>query len=163
MSPRERESVRRMEDSIMRREDGKLQIAYPFNRMAFHQRSNSIQAKTIQLRVEELLKKKGVESEYHEEMEKAIDAQALVKLSEDDMFEWKGPVHYVTHFPVINPESSSTRVRIVSNAKMPNSQTKLSFNDLVDPVPNALNELYNVLIQWRGHTTAVMCDLSKAY
>ena len=77
--------------------------------------------------------------------------------------EWAGPVHYVTHFGVINVESRSTRVRVVSNSKMKNANTHLSFNDTVDPVPNALNDLLDVLLQWRGHHQALMFDLAKAY
>merc|ERR1711867_164072 len=153
----------RMEDSLFRREDGRFQIAYPFNNKAWLQRDNRFQARQVQLKVEESVKKKGVEADYHEEMAKAIEAGSLRKLTLGEMSAWTGPVHYITHFGVLNPESKSTRVRVVSNSKMQNAHTRLSFNDTTDGVPNALNDLFNVLLQWRGHEQALMYDLSKAY
>ena len=30
-------------------------------------------------------------------------------------------------------------------------------------MPNALNEIFDVIIQWRGYEVALMYDLSKAY
>ena len=46
---------------------------------------------------------------------------------------------------------------------MQNAVTRLSFNDLTEPVPNALSEIFHVMIQWRGFEVALNYDLSKAY
>ena len=46
---------------------------------------------------------------------------------------------------------------------MPDAITKFSFNDTTENVPNALNDLYEVLVRWRGYEQALMYDLSKAY
>ena len=79
------------------------------------------------------------------------------------MNRWGGGVHYVTHFPVLKPSSESTKVRIVSDSKMKNNTTQLSFNDLIQDLPNALSELLVVILHWRCHPTALMYDLAKAY
>ena len=163
VSKKERAALERMEDSLVRREDGKLQISYPFNSRAWEQRDNRFQARQVQLRVEESVKRKKVEEEYHGEMAKAIEAGSLRKLSSEEMSSWNGPIHYITLFAVLNNDSKSTRVRVVSNSAMKNAHTHLSFNDTTDSVPNALNDLFNVLVQWRGHEQALMWDLSKAY
>ena len=96
-------------------------------------------------------------------MNKAIDSGAIVRLSSREMERWHGPVHYVTLFPVVNQESTSTKVRVVSNSKMPNAVTGLSFNDTTLKVPNSLNEIFGVLVQWRGHEVSLMYDIRKAY
>ena len=79
------------------------------------------------------------------------------------MKEWDGPVHYLTHFPVIKPSSVTTKVRIVANSKMKNRHTGLSLNDVVEPGPNSLTPLLDVLIQFRGLEVGLLFDLCKAY
>ena len=58
-------------------------------------------------------------------------------------------MHYLTHYPVLKPESVTTKVRIVANSKMKNVRTKLSLNNVVESSPNALTLLLEVLILWR--------------
>merc|ERR1711867_48213 len=70
VSRRERESLLRMEESLFRRDDGKLQLQYPFNLDAYKQRDNRFQARQVQERVEVTIAKKGVAEEYKEEMVK---------------------------------------------------------------------------------------------
>merc|ERR1711867_252569 len=163
VSRAEKAALERMEASPFRREDGKLQLSYPFNERALQQRDNRFQVKQIQEKVEDTVSKKGVEDEYRNEMRKAIDAGSLRELSKEEMESWHGPVHYVSHFGVVNQESASTKVRVVTNSAMKNAVTKLSFNDTTDNVPNALSDIYDVMVQWRGFPVAVMYDLSKAY
>ena len=152
-----------MEKSIFKRKDGKIQLSYPFNEHVHNQLPNRSQAKVVQESIEGMIAKKGLKEEYDLEMSKALATGAVVELTPQDMIDWKGPVHYITHFPVKKESSASTKVRIVSNSAMPNSRTGKSFNDLLRPVPNALNEIYDVTLQWRAHTVALMFDLSKAY
>ena len=104
-----------------------------------------------------------MEEAYRREMEKSIEVGSLREIPEDEQNKWNGPVHYVTHFGVINPDSASTRVRVVSNSAMKNSNSRLSFNDTTEPVPNALSDIFDILVQWRGHEEVLMYDLAKAY
>ena len=105
----------------------------------------------------------GLAADYDEEMNKAITARSVVKLKEDELKSWTGPVHYLTHFPVLKPGSVTTKVRIVANSKMKNLKTGLSLNDVVEAGPNALTPLLEVLELWMGVEVALMFDLSKAY
>ena len=107
--------------------------------------------------------KLGIKKEYDEEMQKAIRAGTVVRLTKEEIDKWGGGVHYITHFPVLKPTSESTKVRIVSDSKMKNNTTQLSFNDLIQDLPNALSELLVVIIRWRCHPMALMYDLEKAY
>ena len=57
------------------------------------------------------------------EMEKALAEQKLRELSEAEMSAWHGPVHYVSVFLVIKPDSVLTKTQIVSNSAMRNSNS----------------------------------------
>ena len=98
ISPQEKIAVEQMEASITRLPSGKLRVNYPFNDRAYLQESNINQAKAVQTRVEKTLRSKGIETEYHEEMRKAMDTGAIRKLASEEISRWSGPVHYVTLF-----------------------------------------------------------------
>ena len=64
-----------MERSIRQREDGKLEISYPFNEWADKSRSNYNQAKAVQVSVERGLDKCGICQAYDEEIRKAVETE----------------------------------------------------------------------------------------
>ena len=143
--------------------DGKIHVSYPFKPSAWQQKSNYRQAVVVQSNIEKRLVRDGLVEAYDKEMNKAISAGSVIELTEQDMEEWTGPVHYLTHFPVIKPSSVTTKVRIVANSKMKNQHTGLSLNDVVEPGPNSLNPLLDVLILFRGVEVGLLFDLCKAY
>ena len=65
----------------------------------------------------------GTHAGFVEEMNKVI------RLSQEEMDLWHGPVNYITTFAVLKPESVSTKTRVVSNLAMRNARSKLSLND----------------------------------
>ena len=67
------------------------------------------------------------------------------------------------HFPVLNPESASTPLRVVSDSACVNRHSGLSFNELIKAVPNALNDITDVQLRWRMFPQSLAYDLSKAY
>ena len=125
--------------------------------------SNAPQAQKIQESIEKHMIKAGTLEDFNDEMEKALAEEKVRDLSESEMSAWHGPIHYVTVFPVIKPDSISTKTRIVSNAVLKNSNSRLSLNDCMEGGPNALAELLTCLLFWRGVAVAIMMDLRKAY
>ena len=85
------------------------------------------------------------------------------ELSHEEMSAWHGPVHYISVFAVVKPDSVSTRTRVVSNSAMKNVHSKLSLNDCLWPGPDTLAALLSCLLFWRGVQVAIMMDLKKAY
>ena len=79
------------------------------------------------------------------------------------MARWHGPVNYITIFAVVKTESLSTKTRVVSNSALKNAISRLSLNDCLWPGPNALADLLDCLIFWRGVEVAIIMDLKKAY
>ena len=102
-------------------------------------------------------------ADYNKEMKNALAAGSVVRLTKEELCNWKGPVHYLCHFPVLKPGSVTTKVRIVANSKMKNNKTGLNLNDVVEAGPNALNGLLYVLILWRSVEVRLLFDLTKAY
>ena len=150
LTARQRSVVEEMSASL-KLTNGKppLQISYPFNEHVWKQVSNHRQAIAVQKSHEKLIKKQGILEEYNCEMQKALEIGSVVPLTQKDIDEWTGPVHYITLFAVQKPSSTSTKVRIVSDSKMKNNLTGRSFNDLLKPVPNALSDLFSILIGFR--------------
>merc|ERR1711867_27811 len=92
-----------------------------------------------------------------------LEAGAARELEPEEMKDWRGGVHYLPHFPVLNPESSSTALRIIMDSKFANKHTRKSLNDLIRDVPNALNDITDVQVRWRCFEASLSYDLSKAY
>ena len=53
---------------------------------------------------------------YDKKMEEMKEMKLSRKLSEEEIKNYKGPVHYIPHHAVIRPEKKSTPVRIVFNS-----------------------------------------------
>ena len=155
--------VKAMEDSLERDpSSGQLSISYPFLPCTEQMKENSRQAIAVQTKVEQRLERDGLLEQYNDEMQQTIERGAVVPLGSEDL-KYNGPIHYITHFGVLNPESKSTKLRIVSNSASKNQHSGLSLNDCMEDGPNTLNGLLQVLLGWRSLEAGLLYDLSKAY
>ena len=164
LTAEEKSSVDEMQESLHMENDlPPIRISYPLKPEAHVQKSNHKQALAVQRAHEKRIINQGILEDYNSEMQKAIEAGTVVKLTNREIREWSGGIHYIVLFAVTKEGSSSTKVRIVSDSALKNNITGLSFNDLVKPVPNALSDQQVVTLHWRAHPTALVYDLSKAY
>ena len=164
LTQEEREVVKWVEENMhLHHKEKKIHCCYPFNGLEVQQKSNYGQAIAFQKSVEKQLVSGGYYAAYQQEMEESLQRGAARPLSEAEIMRYKGPVHYITLFPVITPSKVSTKVRIVSNSAQKNSKSGLSLNDCIRVGPNALNGLVDVLLRWRGLEFALTYDLKKAY
>ena len=164
LSREDQEVVSRIEASLkVDKVTGVMSGVYPWKPCVARMRSNAKQAEKIQSSMERHM----ITAETHEgfvaEVEKSIRDGRVRHISEDEMSLWHGPVHYVTVFAVIKPDSISTKTRVVSNSALKNAVARLSLNDCMWPGPNALADLLDCLLFWRGVEKAIMMDLNKAY
>ena len=72
-------------------------------------------------------------------------------------------MHFVGHHSVLNDQSASTPVRVVTDSALKNCYTGPSLNELLLKGPNSLNNMFQVLIRWRSYPVSLTWDLSKAY
>ena len=142
---------------------GIISARYPWKPCVERMVDNSSQALQIQASMERHMVRCGSHTGFVQEMLKAICEGKVRRLEEAEIESWHGPTHYVTVFPVIKPESVSTKTRIVSNSAMRNARAKLSLNECMYAGPNALCELSSCLIFWRSVEVSMVVDLRKAY
>ena len=164
LSREDQEVVSRIEASLQVDEvTGVMSGAYPWKPCVGRMRSNWTQAEKIQSSIERHMLAAGTHADFVDEVQKSIDDGRVRKLTEDEMARWHGPVHYITVFAVVKTESLSTKTSVVSNSALKNAVSRLSLNDCLWPGPNALADLLDCLIFWRGVEVAIIMDLKKAY
>ena len=96
---------------------------------------------------------------YDNQVKDMVNREVARKLSKDEIDNYKGPVHYISHHEVLKPDSKSTPVRIVFN-----SSAIYMGHVLIDywaKGPDLLNNLLGVLIRFRENEVAFMGDISK--
>ncbi|XP_048247011.1 uncharacterized protein LOC124151440 [Haliotis rufescens] len=70
-------------------------------------------------------------------------------------------VWYLPHFPVMRPDKSTTKVRIVFDALA--KYGNASLNDAIDPGPKLQTELFDVLLRFRKSPVAIICDIAEMF
>ncbi|KAG1697393.1 hypothetical protein GQR58_006003 [Nymphon striatum] len=132
------------------------QIAYPWckdltlltNNVAYAER----RLKSTEQRV---LRNPKLATSYAEQMNELVDLGFARKLSKEEIKSYKGPVQYIAHREVINPDKISTPLRIVFNC--------IKLNEYMYKGPDLLNNLWGVLLRFRENKVAINADISKMY
>ena len=166
MISREKEMVvKRMEDLIKYdAEKQSVSVTYPWTEDVCKLTDNFQQAVGYQKSFErKLLRDQHLMDAYNAELKKAMDRGAIVKLSQEEMDNYQGPVSYVGHHGVYKPDSPTTPLRVVTNTSLKNQNAKLSPNDCMQVGPNALSSLIEVLVGFRMYEVALVYDMTKAY
>ena len=99
--------------------------------------------------------------EYDKQITEMAELNFARKLSEDEVRNHQGPVHYIAHHEVFTPEKKSTPVRIVFNSSASYQGHKL--NDYWLKGPDLLNNLFGVVLRFRENEVAISGDISKMY
>ena len=126
-------------------------------------KDNRAQVEKLQESTKKKIIHDGIHRDYCAEVRKTIASRAIRELTEQKMAERRGPIHYITIFPVFKPLSVSTKVRVVSNSDLVNAISGLSLNDCMCSRPDAPQELLAVLLHCRMVDVALVTDIVKAY
>merc|ERR1711867_33090 len=89
----------------------KIRVSYPLREEAKDQSNNYKQVRAVQANIEKRVMQQGLKKAYDEEVQRMLEAGAARPLTDEEMRQWRGGVHYLPHFPVLNPESASTSLR----------------------------------------------------
>ncbi|XP_032410348.1 uncharacterized protein LOC116714123 isoform X3 [Xiphophorus hellerii] len=98
---------------------------------------------------------------YANQVHEMVERKAAIKLTEDTLNNWKGPVWYVNHQVAPNPHSVTTPVRLVWNSSQ--RFEGLSMNDILLKGPDVLNPIRAVLLRFRRGLHAALGDIKKMY
>ncbi|XP_063913270.1 uncharacterized protein LOC135129931 [Zophobas morio] len=70
--------------------------------------------------------------------------------------------YFLSHHPVYNESSPTTKLRVVFNASLKTSNSK-SINDNLLTGPNLQQDLFSILIRFRTHKIVITADVQKMY
>lgn len=70
--------------------------------------------------------------------------------------------YYMPHHPVLKPDSSTTKVRVVFNASA-KTKSGLSFNDVQCIGPTIQSDLFSLNLKFRQHPVVIKGDLKQMY
>ena len=98
---------------------------------------------------------------YQQQFEEMNALKFACKLSDVEIKDYKGPVHYLSHHEVLRPEKKSTPIRIVFNLSA-NFQGHC-LNDYWMKGLDLLNSLFGVILHFRENAVAISGDISKMY
>lgn len=90
-----------------------------------------------------------------------IERQVARKLTQTEVDNYKGPIHYISHHDVLKPDSKSTPVRIVFNSSA--SYMGQVLNEYWAKGPDLLNNLLGILVRFRENEIGFMGDVKKMY
>ena len=96
---------------------------------------------------------------YDKQMVEMSEMAFSRQLSKQELEEYNGPIHYISHHEVLRPESKSTPVRIVFNSSAVFRGHRL--NDYWMKGPDLLNNLFGVVLRFREYEVAFIGDISK--
>ncbi|XP_059209564.1 uncharacterized protein LOC131988465 [Centropristis striata] len=114
------------------------------------------------LRTEKQLSKEPEwKAAYAAQVHDMVNRRAAIKLSNNVITSWTGPVWYVSHLIAPNPHSVTTPVRLVWNSSQ--KCRGVSLNDLLMKGPDVLNPIRAVLLRFRGGRYAALGDIRKMY
>ncbi|XP_067667337.1 uncharacterized protein [Haliotis asinina] len=68
---------------------------------------------------------------------------------------------FLPHFPVIRPDRSTTKVRVVFDASAKCQGTSL--NDIIHQGPKLQGDLFEILLRFRKHQISLVCDIAEMY
>ena len=128
-------------------------VSYPWKRDPALLPDNKSQAtKKLETTERRLMKNTEHAQAYNKQMVEMSEMEFSRKLSEKELVEYKGPVHYISHHTVFRPESKSTPVRIVFNSSAVFQGHRL--NDYWMKGPDLLNDLFGVVLRFRENEVA---------
>ena len=112
--------------------------------------------------LENRLSKDATKAEaYRAQIGDMIERKAARKVEQKELAEYTGPVHYISHHPVLKPDSESTPLRLVFNSSA--SYRGHVLNEYWAKGPDLNNNLLGLLLRFRRERVALVGDIRKMY
>ena len=157
----EERELKLIEDGLVRKSDH-WEATYPWRRNPIELPDNKAAA-LGRLRSTERRLDKDLQHQimYQKQMDEMISRGVTTKVSPEEVKAYDGPIHYISHHEVVNPDSQSTPFRIVFNSSA--SFKGHILNDYWAKGPDLINNLLGILMRFRENKVAVTGDISKMY
>ena len=159
-SPRQEETLRKMKASLKINENQLVEIEIPLNDKVSELVNNFEKVLVRQKLLEKKLIRLQIYELYWSLLVEAMRKGYIKQI--DDPFPAKGFKFYVPNFYVLKPESLTTPVRLVFDAKA-HCGSHLSFNDTVEEAPDLQNLLSDILLDFRKESIGWTCDVRQMF
>ena len=140
--------------------NGRHDIGIPWKE-EFHQMVNNhrMATKRLQNTEKRLLKRPDLMKVYEEVIDNYLDKRYITRVQATEKqpdSKW-----YLPHFVILKPNEATTKLRIVVDASA--KYEGRSLNDMIYSGPKLQRELFDVLLRFRCHPIAVVCDIAEMY
>lgn len=152
-------AMRSFNNAISRDADGMYECGWPYRVSQVRLPSNY--SKCI-FRLKSTLKRLEEDPKLFQQYEAIFKEQLEKSIIEEAPEKPDGPIHYFAHFPVITPQKTTTKVRIVLDASMKTSSGQ-SLNDILIRGPVMLPNLFGMILRFRAANIPLISDLEKAF
>ena len=155
----EKASLEKLEESI-KYVDGRYQVAIPWKDDEPALPNNYEMALRRLLNTEKrLLKNPEIGEAYTNNINQYLEKGYIRRLDPTE----KSPLKkwYLPHFPVVRPDRTTTKTRIVFDVSA--KFEGVSLNDAIYQGPKLQRELTDVLLRFRRNPVALMCDIAEMY
>ena len=147
-------------DNSFRFIDGRYEVGVPWKEDSRRMVNNHPMAmKRLQNTEKRLLKNPDVMKAYDEVIDQYLDKGYIRKVPVSEKqpdSKW-----YLPHFAILKPNRATTKIRIVFDASA--KYEGASLNDMIYSGPKLQRELFDVLLRFRRHPVAIVCDIAEMY
>jgi len=158
LSKSEIEAISQCEQT-MRTVENRYEIGIPWKDNKHELENNYEMAKRrLENTEKKLAKNTDLQKVYTETIEKYVEKGYVNKVQqfENDEQKW-----YLPHFPVVKPDRTTTKVRLVFDASA--KYKNMSLNDAIHQGPKLQGDLFKILLRFRHYPVAVVCDIEEMY
>lgn len=100
--------------------------------------------------------------QYTKFMEEYLQLEHMEKIAKSEIVKPVESVFYLPHHSVQNPDSTTTKLRVVFDGSISTS-SGTSINDMLLVGPPLQNDLFSILIRWKKHQIVLIADIEKMY
>lgn len=159
-SPEELECEEHFKKTYARNADGRFVLRLPFKKSPLLLgKSRNIVKRRLQSIVKKIEANPEYGRQYEDFMQEYID---LGHCSRVDSPSDDGPHYYIPHFAVENPDSTTTKLRVVFDCSC-KTDNGVCLNDLLMVGPTIQKDLIGHLLYFRSQPIALTGDLTKMY
>ncbi|XP_065677463.1 uncharacterized protein LOC124808610 [Hydra vulgaris] len=141
----------------LKTENGRYELKLPWKGNRHLDNNYTMALNRLQNTEKRLMKNKSLGEEYNNIIRQYQEKGYLDKINKKEL----GDGRYLPHFPILRPDKSTTKVRIVfdGSAKFNGK----SINDVIYQGPKLQQDLVTVLLRFRKYPVALACDIEEMY
>ena len=157
----EEEVFQKLKDSI-RMEQGHyvLPTLWKEGQPRLHNNYNYALKRLLALKSSKLFRDTSVATDYDRQIKELIRDNYVERVQTNNPE--REVANYLPHFPVVRPDKTSTKVRLIMDAAA-RSGKKICLNDCLYKGPKLINELVSVLLRFRANNFTLAADVKKMF